>query len=202
MGTPDSREYDRLKERNFGDYSEGHRHMYTSAIKQIQDATDGQGQHPHRRVTVFEAGFGIGYGLKQMLAAGIVDRYVGYEPQVDSFNYTVKELATHEQAGDLNLFHGAFPAPMHGQEGQFEHVFCIEVIEHVPGEQHEYFLARLWDTVAPGGTLWFSTPCIRRAPREGVRTTEEWASLLHKMTGEVPRVDRSRWTYLYRVDKA
>ena len=201
MGTPDSREYDRLRDRNFRDYSEGHRHMYLSAIKQIHEATDGAGHVPHRRVSIFEAGFGIGYGLKQMLAAGIVDRYVGVEPQIDSYKYTVAELADHEQAGDLNLIHTGFPVNMDTAGGPFEHVFCIEVIEHVPAEAHEYFLSRLWANVARDGALWLSTPCLRKSPKEGVRTTEEWASMLHKVTGVVPEVDRSRWTYLYKVAK-
>jgi hypothetical protein len=201
MGTPDSRELDRLKERNFGDYSEGHRHMYLAAIKEIHDATDGAGHMPHRRVSIFEAGFGIGYGIKQMLAAGIVGRYVGLEPQPDSFAYTRGELANHPQAADLALYQAAFPAPLCDQFGEFEHVFCIEVIEHVPMDAHEYFLSRLWATVERGGVLWFSTPCIRRAPHEGVRTTEEWAALVQRVTGVAPVVDRSRWTYLYRVAK-
>jgi 2-polyprenyl-3-methyl-5-hydroxy-6-metoxy-1,4-benzoquinol methylase len=190
MGTLDSREYDRLKDRNFRDYSEGHRHMYLSAIDQI-GAED-------RSVSIFEAGFGIGYGLKQMLAADIVGRYVGCEPQVDSYNYTVKEMAEEALAERLTLVHAPFGEDMvDAYKGEFSHAFCIEVIEHVPLELHADFIGRLAAMLAPSGTLWLSTPCSKRNAREGVRTTEEWEAMLRHQFGEVT-VDRSRWTYLYR----
>lgn len=191
MGTLDSREYDRLKERNFHDYSEGHRHMYLSAIRQI--ATEA------KPVSIFEAGFGIGYGLGKMQEAGIVGRYVGCEPQVDSFNYTAKRFSDAEQAGlNYTLIHAPFSDDLVNTHGaDFEHVFCIEVIEHLTLDRHAEFIANLRAMLVPGGTLWLSTPCKRRNAREGVRTTEDWEAMLCAEFQHVD-VDRSRWTYLYR----
>lgn len=193
MGTLDSREYDRLVDRGFKDYSKGHREMYLRPISHII--------RERRGVPIFEAGFGIGYGLKQFLGAGIVRNYVGCEPQVDSFNYTVGEMARRpDDVEKLNLIHSPFShdlAKTHA--GGFEHAFCIEVIEHVPPEGHLGFLEDLKRVLAPGNgsTLWLSTPCIKRNAREGVRTTEEWEAMLRSLFGYV-EVDRSQWTYLYR----
>lgn len=196
MGVLDSREFDRLKERNFGDYSEGHRHMYLSAIRQIAVAS----MAPNS-ASIFEAGFGIGYGLKEMLKAGVVGRYVGCEPQLDSFKYTLTEAAKAAEGDDhdrLTLIHSPFTEHAAGvYGGEFEHVFCIEVIEHLPLDQHAEFIANLRAMLAPGGTLWLSTPCKKRNAREGVRTTEEWEAMLCAEFRYV-EVDRSRWTYLYR----
>jgi len=190
MPDMDSREYDRLKERGFKDYSLGHRRMYLSAIDQM-DAAD-------RAFSIFEAGFGIGYGLKQMLAADVVGRYVGCEPQVDSYNYTVGEMAEVPLADRLTLIHSPFTEDMVSAYGaDFEHAFCIEVIEHVPLDLQADFIARLAAMLTPGGTLWLSTPCKLRNAREGVRTTDEWEAMLRQQFGEVT-VDRSQWTYLYR----
>jgi len=196
MGTLDSREYDRLVEREFRDYSEGHRYMYLEAIRQIEAECGLKG----RPVDIFEAGFGIGYGLKKMLEAGIVRSYTGCEPQADSFNYTAGEAAKWAGGdfGKLSLLHAPFDSSLVSGGQSFEHVFCVEVIEHVPLPGHSDFLEKLRSLLAPGGTLWLSTPCIKRNAREGVRPTEEWEYMLHEEGFAEVVVDRSRWTYLYR----
>lgn len=188
----DSREYDRLVGRKFKPYSLGHRRMYHKAIDAIK-ASDGTAD-------IFEAGFGIGWGLEQMLSDGIVNSYVGCEPQVDSFRYVQQTVAPKYRHEGIWLRHEPFTGDIVKEllaEGiaPFDHAFCIEVIEHVPMDLQVLFLKNLHD-MAP--TLWFSTPDIRRAPKEGVRTTEEWQALLHQSGFDLVTVDNSEWTTLYQ----
>lgn len=190
MGTLDSREYDRLRARKFRPYSLGHQRMYTKAIESIGSPAD-----------IFEAGFGIGWGLEQMLSAGVVNSYVGCEPQVDSFKYVDKTVIPERwpRAEGIWLRHEPFSGTLVTEllsEGiaPFDHAFCIEVIEHVPMDDQQAFLGDLYN-MAP--KLWFSTPDIRRAPKEGVRTAEEWKAMLHQAGFEQVDVDASEWTTLF-----
>jgi hypothetical protein len=186
MGTPDSREYDRLVGRNFRPYSKGHRRMYEEAIKRIAKPS-----------IIFEAGFGIGWGLDKMVEANVIKEYIGCEPNLDSFNYTD---GRHGSRPNVHLSNVGFPDIIHLAEPEdvktFEHVFCIEVIEHVPMDEHLAFLKEL-RALSGGGTLWFSTPDIRKAPKEGVRTKDEWVGLLKLAGFKRINVDTKSWTYLY-----
>lgn len=184
MGVADSREYDRLKARKFRPYSAGHRRMYEEAIKRIAS--------PSR---IFEAGFGIGWGLDRMVEAGVISQYNGCEPNNDSFKYTDDR---HGARPNVHLDNVGFPDILHLRDGRdtltFDHVFCIEVIEHVPMDDHLEFLQALRSL---GGKLWFSTPDIRKAPTEGVRTKEDWVRLLKAAGFNRVEVDTKSWTYLY-----
>ena len=187
MGTPDSREYDRLKERNFRPYSKGHRFMYEEAIRQIQAREDGE------PITIIEAGFGIGWGLDRMLDAGIVLDYIGCEPNADSFNYVSGRMSGEEPISRLlNVPFTEDVTPRVSDYG-----FCIEVIEHVPMDRHEAFLSGLRSRC---NVLFFSTPDKNKVPREGVRTTAEWTRLLHEAGFRTVEVNTSKWTYLYRCE--
>lgn len=190
MGTLDSREYDRLKARKFKPYSAGHRAMYEKAIAITKQE--------HGTADIFEAGFGIGWGLETMLGAGVVNSYVGCEPNSDSFTYTNGLLSKYSHEG-IWLKHEPFSASLAAtllSDGvaPFDVAFCIEVIEHVPMDEQHAFLRGLWD-MAP--TLFFSTPDINRVPKEGVRTTDEWVRMLHKAGFEKVEVDRTQWTHLF-----
>jgi hypothetical protein len=184
MGTPDSREYDRLVGRNFRPYSKGHRRMYEEAIKRIAS--------PSR---IFEAGFGIGWGLDKMVEANVIKEYIGCEPNEDSFNYT---FSRHGNRQGVFLVNRGFPDSTQDPplNANFDHVFCIEVIEHVPSEDHLNFLRELRE-LSRGGVLWFSTPDIRKAPKEGVRTKDDWLGLLKLAGFKRVNVDTKSWTYLY-----
>lgn len=192
MGTLDSREYDRLKGRNFKPYSAGHRAMYEKGVAITQR------DHEGGTANIFEAGFGIGWGLEYMLAKGVVNSYVGCEPNADSYNWTGKQVVKYNHEG-LWLKHAPFSPSMAEdlvRQGvaPFDVAFCIEVIEHVPMDEQLAFLKGLYQ-MAP--TLFFSTPDIDRVPKEGVRTTAEWSKLLHRAGFRSVEVDRSQWTHLY-----
>lgn len=180
MGTLDSREYDRLVERNFGPYSEGHRKMYDIPIAKLAG----------RQYSIVEAGFGIGYGLDRMIDAEIVDRYVGYEPNADSFRYVRDQWP---QSDGMILVHAPFSRCPDPQDIGF----CIEVIEHVPMDDHAAFLA---DLRASCERLFFSTPCVKMKPNEGVRETDEWVAMLRAAGFASVSVDKSQWTYLYECE--
>lgn len=181
----ESKEYDRLVARKFKPYSTGHQRMYTTAIERIK-----QGE-PHGRM-IFEAGFGIGFGLQTMLDAGVVYNYTGCEPNLDSFQYVENTI----KRDGVFLIHAPFGQEMADaltREGGFQEAFCIEVIEHVPMHLHLQFLIALRQ-MAP--RLWFSSPDKDRS-KEGVRTTKEWTALLRQAKFESIDVDTSNWTYLY-----
>lgn len=183
----ESREYDRLVGRKFKPYSSGHRAMYTTAIEGIKLV----GMEAH----IFEAGFGIGWGLQQMLSEGIVRSYVGCEPNIDSYKYVAEEPGLNlEGKMGVSLIHGSFDQVLaDAYSGSFNEAFCIEVIEHVPMDQHLEFLIALRQ-MAP--RLWFST-ADKTKSREGVRTVGEWTTLLKQARFETVKVNASHWTYLY-----
>lgn len=189
MGTPDSREYDRLVERGFKPYSMGHRRMYEKAIFHLLGEK--------RPLHIVEAGFGIGWGLDQMVEAGIVRRYTGFEPNRDSFNYVAERYAGKAgwDGANMALLNEAFP-PGAVAEGFADATVCIEVIEHVPMDDHANFLRAL-RSLAP--VLYFSTPDIRRQPREGVRTASAWGALLEYVGFTRVDIDASEWTTFYRA---
>lgn len=186
MGGYESKEYDRLKRRGFKPYSQGHQNMYNLAIEQIGK--------PSR---IFEAGFGIGFGIQKMLEAGVVKSYSGCEPNTASFLYVQNELKlASEVAPFVTLYQDVFDTVMAEgltAHGRFDDAFCIEVIEHVPMTQHLQFLIDL-RRMAP--RLWFSSPDKDKS-KEGVRTTREWKTLLKQAKFDVVKVDQSNWTYLY-----
>lgn len=188
----ESHEYDRLVGRKFKPYSVGHQRMYTKAIAHIVEdiyrTTD--------KVSVFEAGFGIGFGIQKMVEAGILKSYTGCEPNRASYEYTAGLIAGLRPLQHVRLYHDSFDQSMATgltSHGQFNECFCIEVIEHVPMEQHLEFLIALRQ-MAP--RLWFSSPCKTKS-KEGVRSLKEWTTLLRQARFETVDVDASEWTYLY-----
>jgi hypothetical protein len=218
MGTPDSREYDRLVERNFQPYSRGHRQMYEWAMDDLKargfgylpnvplapyaSLAEPPGQQtfkaPH--AAVLEAGFGIGWGLEQMLAEpGLLYSYVGYEPNKDAYDYVVgRHQHRGELAGKMAFFNLPFQPNL---EPIFDAALCIEVIEHVPADQHRDFIRGLC-AMAP--VLYFSTPDIRRDPSEGVRTTEEWTDMLFSAGFDKVRARNASaaiWTTFYKAER-
>lgn len=172
--------------------------MYEKPIAKLKNGlvepVGHDGEKGRRAFRILEAGFGIGFGLMKMKEAGIIERYVGYEPNKDSFDYTTSLIREHNKAV-ITLKN----EPFHGADGlpAFDVGFCIEVIEHVPMDLQHQFLQDL----RAASLLFFSTPCITKAPREGVRTSDEWVSMLKSAGWGQVTVDKSQWTYLYECRK-
>lgn len=177
MGSLDCNEYENLMRRKGGDYSLGHRIMYETPIRLLTG----------KRRNILEAGFGIGWGLDQMVKADIVESYRGCEPNADSFNFVRRKWG---DAARISLRHGSFE-----RTKPADHVFCIEVIEHVPMVGHAGFLADLRASTA--GTLWMSTPDVTKHRSEGVRTKEEWKAMIHAAGFNDVTVHTEQWTVLF-----
>lgn len=176
MGSLECNEYENLKARGGREYSFGHRMMYETPIALLGG----------RKRNILEAGFGIGWGLDRMIEAGIIDRYTGFEPNADSFNYVNGRV----KRENVELRRGGFV-----RSPATDHVFCIEVIEHVPPAGHAAFLADLRASTAK--TLWLSTPDVRKHPSEGVRTCDEWKALMKEAGFSDVTMHREQWTVLF-----
>lgn len=177
MGSLDCNEYASLVRRKFADYSLGHRIMYETPIKLLTG----------KKRTIIEAGFGIGWGLDRMIEADIISDYVGCEPHPESFQYVFNR---HGGRPGIKLNHEPFGRGF----GHADHVFCIEVIEHVPMERHAAFIQALRES---GKTLWMSTPDVERVPSEGVRKASEWKGLLKAGGYSEVTTHKEQWTTLF-----
>lgn len=177
MGSLDCNEYENLLRRRGANYSAGHCVMYETPIKLLSG----------KRRSILDVGFGIGWGLDQMVKSEIIGNYTGFEPNADSFNYTAKR---HRDSEGVELVHGPFK-----RVPKRDHVFCIEVIEHVPMSGHAAFLADL--RASTEKTLWMSTPDVRKHPGEGVRTWEDWRAMLDESGFDNVTVHREQWTVLF-----
>lgn len=180
----DCREYEAARKRNFQPYSRGHQIMYEGPLTLME-----RGDRAKEKFTILEAGFGIGWGLDRMIEKGVIGSYLGFEPDRGSFDYV---RGRHKSTPNLDLRH----APFEGQAPQFDHVFCIEVIEHVPPDDHAGFITGLRKSLKSGGTLWLSTPDKERSTH-GVRTASDWR-LQIALAGfaDITRHDE-QWTTLY-----
>lgn len=172
-------EYENLMGRGGADYSLGHRIMYEVPLKLMTGS----------RYHILEVGFGIGWGLGRMLAENIVETYTGCEPDPASFAYVEKKYGRDRRLTLMNekfLPLTRFPA--------YQHVFCIEVIEHVPESERSDFLEGL-RRAAEMGTLWLSTPSVEKSPH-GVLSTERWMIELKRRFQNVT-CHTEQWTTLY-----
>lgn len=163
----DCREYEAMQRRGGRPYSLGHRIMYDTPLTLMTRSGKAASQY-----AILEAGFGIGYGLDRMVETGVIGRYVGFEPDKDSFAYV---QGRHGKRAEIALHHAPFAYDGETFAAEFDHTFCIEVIEHVPPAGHQGFICDLRQ--ATKGTLWFSTPDKARSDH-GVRTAVEWTRFL------------------------
>ena len=171
-------EYELLKRRNFKNYSLGHQRMYKAPVTLLAD----------RRCRVLEVGTGIGWGLALMRREGVFREYVGVEPDPKAYAYT---LAASTGWEGVKLINASFPTP--DVEGVFDHVFCIEVVEHLPAPDREGVLRKLREHT--GRMLWLSTPDKDKSGH-GVLTGAQWQEMLEASGFEVVRVEE-QWTTLF-----
>ncbi|MCW5695788.1 MAG: methyltransferase domain-containing protein [Bauldia sp.] len=183
----EAKEFRELKRRRFKPYSAGHQAMYEVPLALMK-----RNDRSAARYLILEIGFGIGWGLDRMVENGIVgalDRYVGYEPDEESFDFV---FARHGKRSGITLINAAFGA-VSGLP--FDHIFCIEVIEHVPAVEHAGFLGSL-RSASRSGTLWLSTPDSQRNDH-GVRPAAEWRAMLKNAGFSDVTVHQDQWTTLF-----
>lgn len=179
-----SKEYRALLRRNMEPYSFGHRIMYDVPLTLMT-----RNERAKERFSILEVGFGIGWGLDRMIDLNVIDHYHGMEPDLESFDYVQKR---HGKNNRLTLVNEKFV----GIAGKtFDHVFCIEVIEHIPAIAHLAILNEI--RASTHGTLWLSTPDKNRCPEHGVRDRNEWQQLLEMAAFDCVTHHTEQWTDLY-----
>lgn len=172
-------EVEKLKERHYQPYSEGHRKMYTVPI----DLLSGQQKH-----SILDVGFGIGFGLSEMIKCDCFTSYTGLEPDIETYQFVKNNsLYGHQNINLINqsllLYEGLIQ----------DYVFCIEVIEHIEEKDLDIFIRKLSNNT--GKCMFLSTPDIRDSPH-GIKTSLEWRELLFAGFSDVVFV-RSQWTTLF-----
>jgi 2-polyprenyl-3-methyl-5-hydroxy-6-metoxy-1,4-benzoquinol methylase len=175
-------EFAALKRRGFRDYSLGHRRMYNCPITLLRS----QG----RRYSILDVGFGIGYGLQEMLNADVIGEYTGIEPVSDSFQYTSQKFG---HLANVRLINQGWLEVPDRELTPADYVFCIEVVEHLPDDMVLPFLAKLARFTKRN--LFLSTPDRERSAH-GTRTTAEWRAALTEAGFTAVDVGE-QWTTLF-----
>lgn len=170
-------ELEALNAREQQDYSWGHQVMYLAPVMMLSG----------KRFDILDVGFGIGFGLRQMIGNDCFRNYVGYEPCEDSFRYVADQFGHVENVELIN-------APFEGSDWRFDYSFCIEVIEHVERDAASLMLERIKDST--NEALFLSTPDVEHC-NHGVYTEAEMAAMLKGSGFGDVAVIRSQWTKLY-----
>ncbi len=139
--------------------------MYTTVAEMLSD----------RPAKILEVGFGIGYGLKTLINAKCLQRYLGVEIEKDCCEFVEPLSKDH----DLTIINGNWltiddsQIKSWGRKADFS--LCIEVIEHIASFNRQRFVARLLEHTDKA--LFLSTPNIN-TNGHGVMTAEETKLLI------------------------
>lgn len=166
-----------LRQRGGKPYSEGHRAMYLTAVELLR----------RTRASVNEFGFGIGYGLGELVKAECVGDYWGCEPCAEAFEHTWTQFGA---TPGVTLVRGGWRdavAPM------ADYAFAVEVLEHLPPEDRAPFLQHMLKTTRHA--LFLSTPDSRTS-LHGVLTAPELLALLAEAGWRAVAVP-AQWTTFY-----
>lgn len=178
-------EYDRMQERiqknGRPEYSLGHRAMYHTVAELLRG----------KPASILEVGFGIGYGLEQLLKARCVGYYEGTEPDRKSYGYVTKKFGETENTE----FHNR-PWPFQPNGTDFDFAICMEVLEHVPEEQLQDFVMGIRLSLKPGGTFFASTP-NSDTHGHGALNPEQWREVFRGAGFEHVTAVEWQWTTLY-----
>lgn len=182
----DLNEYRALIKRNFAPYSSGHRLMYDIPISMLKNEEG-------KRYDILDIGVGIGYGLEQMLKAGVIKEYIGYEPCKETYDFMWSKASMHlHPPAKVTIVNDSWPVSK-GCVCGADYSFAIEVIEHVPLMDQRRFIWELKE--ATSNTVFLSTPDGARS-KHGVREQKDWLRLLKEIFGDVVVID-TQWTDLY-----
>jgi cyclopropane fatty-acyl-phospholipid synthase-like methyltransferase len=178
-------EYQQLQKRKGLPYSRGHQLMYDGPIKLISD----------NRHYILDIGFGIGYGLRGMITMDVINKYVGCEPDKDSFDHVVKELSEftqEERTKRVHLNNCKF-TDLTTYPDQFDYTFCIEVIEHM--DEHAVHMLFQKVHACTKDAFFLSTPDKNKS-KEGKFTEYELSQFLMDYNFQFSVV-RAQWTNLW-----
>lgn len=130
---------------------------------------------------IADAGCGSGVIARHLAEAGAT--VVGFDSNPDAIGF-----AGHAYAGpNLRFVLGPFERMV--EEGPFDQVICLEVLEHLYLEQAEATLALFARAAAPGATLFVTTPNVRSG-----WPLIEWAL---DRSGLVPQLDEAQHLTLF-----
>ena len=130
---------------------------------------------------VLDFGCGRGDLLAQLYARGVAAK--GYEISQDSARVTAVRFANEP------LFEGVAVSPGELEDGAFDVVLLVEVIEHLLDEQIDPVLADARRLLAPGGRVVVTCPNAERLREESVRCPD-CGGVFH------------RWQHLRSLDPA
>lgn len=149
-------EYEHLVERKFQNYAPMHQAMYKVVVELLRD----------KPASILDIGFGIGYGLEQLLAANCISEYTGVESDKQSFEYVFNKFKK-EKIFLCNYDWVKLPENLIRPH---DFTLCIEVIEHIDQKNVKEFLAKLAEYTSK--YLFLSTP-DKNTDAHGLYTKEE-----------------------------
>lgn len=181
-GTRACNEFIALKERDWKPYSLGHRKMYLS----MAEAITGNGE-----CSILDVGCGIGYGVEVLLEKGHKGTILAIDPEKDCINYLRSEKFAKLPDG-VSIKHGGL-TDEGLVSGEFDFVFCIEVVEHLNPSEIESFFAKLRKRTRKN--LFLSTPDSRRYGH-GALPAHEWERILSDSGFKTVKIEQ-QWTTLF-----
>lgn len=170
-------EVEALRKRGGKPYSKGHQAMYRTVVELLREAP----------ATVNEFGFGIGYGLGELLKADCVRHYWGCEPCAEAYEHTRAAVGVRPE---VTLVRGGWRDV---EVPEADYALVIEVLEHLPPEERAPFLQRLRSTTRKA--LFLSTPDAATS-LHGVVTPDELLTLMASCGWRAVAVS-PQWTTFY-----
>lgn len=175
-----------LRKRKFRDYSWGHQRCYLGPLELIRR----QSQHA---LNILDVGSGIGWGWAQLFSIlGDSIKYVGIELDSETISYHREQVSQSRHHQNTTLVEGSFTKLRLPKE--FDYVFCIEVLEHVPKKGVPQFISNL--RFACKGILFLSTPNVEENDH-GEYTPKEIESMLKKHGFKNVVTITEQWTTQY-----
>ena len=105
---------------------------------------------------IADAGCGSGVIAAHLAAAGARE-VVGFDANPAAVEFASRSFAS----GRLRFVHGPFERIL--EQGPFDQIYCLEVLEHLYEEQAVETLRLFAQAAAPGATLFVTTPNARSA---------------------------------------
>jgi len=170
------------RSRGYKDYSLGHQKMYTGPVELLTNEK--------QRFRVLDVGTGIGFGLRRMVDANVLESYVGIEANRETFDY----VSGLPWPAHVKIHFGSWLDLPDDALEPADYGFCIEVIEHIEEPLVAPFLAKLRRNVKRN--LFLSTPDIRETTH-GTATADEWRVRIKAAGFSEVAIVGSQWTTLF-----
>lgn len=145
--------------REGGAYSKWHQRIYNAAISLINSESS----------SVLDVGCGMGFGLQKMREAGMKGHWSGIDFE------TPTSIIDGDELKRSSLMVGSFES-VSDQFEPHDHVWCIEVLEHLVGDP-THFLSEIRRLTKKSAII--STPDSSKNDH-GTKTSDEWAALIRQ----------------------